>query len=270
MATSTDGNISGRGSSDDLKMEARNQAARVSEQAKQQAKNKLDQSRQTISIEIDKVAHAARAAASDLRDQNSDSLSSYVAEMAESMSSLATRLRGKNIDELMHEVTGIAKRNPALFVTGSLAIGFGLARFAKSSNAPTQQTGALTEGAELGAPSGGDYYGRLGNVSDVGGDLESRSDSTWTNDYSASSEMESDYIDDNLTGESYVGDDYEGELYADSSDAFYADGDYSELDLSPDADSSAADIERKQRMASERLRSKDKGNANDIGGHRYE
>ncbi len=267
MATST-GNMSGSSSSDNLKMEARNQAARISEQAKHQAKNKLDQSRQTFSAEIDKVAHAVRAAASDLRDQNSDGLSSYVAEMAESMSSLATRLRGKNVDELMHEVTGVAKRNPALFVTGSLALGFGLARFAKSSSASAQQA-SPQESAGLSVTSDDQYYGRLGNVSDLGSDMESRSDSTWTDDYTASGGMESSYIDDNsiddsLVGESSLGEDYEDELYADS-DTFYADGDYSELDLSPDTET---DMERKQRMANERLRPKDKGN--DLGGHRYE
>ena len=75
----------------------------------------------------------ADAAAEDLQDHQQQALSEYVTQFASSISALANNLRHKSIDELMHEAEGIARRNPALFIGGSIAIGLGLARFAKAS-----------------------------------------------------------------------------------------------------------------------------------------
>lgn len=129
-----------RNDAETMKQDAKAKASHASEQTKQQAKDKLDQNRETISRELDKVAHATQAAASDLSDQNREGLSRYVSELADNMSSLSTSLRGKSVDELVHDVTGLARRNPTLFVAGSIAIGLGLARFAKASNKETQRS----------------------------------------------------------------------------------------------------------------------------------
>ena len=80
------------------------------------------------------MANAVRAAASDLQDQDREGLSHYVTELADSVSTLATGLRQQSVDELIHDVENIARKNPALFIGGSIAIGLGLARFAKASS----------------------------------------------------------------------------------------------------------------------------------------
>lgn len=113
---------------DDVKSKA-NEAKK---QAKQQAEQKVDQNRERAADELDKIAHAARAAASDLEEQQ-DGLSNYVAEMANGIGTLANSLREKNMDDLIQDAKRIARNNPALFLAGSVAIGFGLARFAKAS-----------------------------------------------------------------------------------------------------------------------------------------
>ncbi|HEX7028205.1 MAG TPA: hypothetical protein VF268_13275 [Gammaproteobacteria bacterium] len=102
------------------------------QQARQQAAQKVDQNRERAADELDKIAHAARAAASDLEEQQ-DGLSNYVAEMANGIGSLANSLREKNMDDLIQDAKRIARNNPALFLAGSVAIGFGLSRFAKAS-----------------------------------------------------------------------------------------------------------------------------------------
>lgn len=287
MTTSNDGNITGQGQSpEELKVEAGNQAARISEQARQQAKRQFNQGRETVSSGMDKVAHAVRAAASDLQEQNSTGLSGYVTDIAESMSSLAESLRGKNIDELMQEVGGIAKRNPALFVTGSVAIGFGLARFAKSSSTSSQESSANLTDQNINSDYGTRYesasyegagyenegyqdegYEKMGYVSDsrsdldIDMDMESGTDSTWTNDYTGSS-----------------GDSDEA---AEADESFTA-GDYSDRDFaspdSPSPDFSSSDKlssdsppkDKKNRNQQYSVRPDDKGKANDLGGHRYE
>jgi hypothetical protein len=133
-------NPTGRGNpgekAGDVKSKAQQASQEVKEQAKQQAKQAsqtLDQNRERAADELDKIAHAARAAASDLEEQQDDGLSNYVAEMASGIGSLADSLREKNMDDLIQEAKRIARNNPTLFLAGSVAIGFGLSRFAKAS-----------------------------------------------------------------------------------------------------------------------------------------
>src|SRR5690606_3010625 len=115
---------------DDLKATA----TQATDTAKQKAAATLDENRKTAADEIEGMARAVRTAASDLQEQDREGLSHYVTEMADSVSALASGLRKKSVDELMHDAQNIARRNPALFIGGSIAIGLGLARFAKASS----------------------------------------------------------------------------------------------------------------------------------------
>ena len=63
-------------------------------------------------------------------------MSDYLADMAESMSGLAGNLRGKSAEQLLHDGAELARNNPALFIAGSIALGFGLSRFLKAGSAP--------------------------------------------------------------------------------------------------------------------------------------
>lgn len=121
------------GKSGDVKSKAQQASQEAKQQVKQQASQKLDQNRERAADELDKIAHAARAAVSDLEEQQQDGLSNYVAEMASGIGTLANSLREKNMDDLIQEAKRIARNNPALFLAGSVAIGFGLSRFAKAS-----------------------------------------------------------------------------------------------------------------------------------------
>ena len=115
---------------DDLKTTA----TQATDTAKHNAAATLNENRKTAADEIEGMAHAVRTAASDLQEQDREGLSHYVTEMADSVSALASGLRKKSVDELMHDAENIARRNPALFIGGSIAIGLGLARFAKASS----------------------------------------------------------------------------------------------------------------------------------------
>jgi hypothetical protein len=119
---------SGSGSED-----AKAKAREVAEEVKKQGKDQLEGYRETAADELEKVAKSAKAAAAEL-DQSHSGLSRYVSDMAQSMVSLADDLRGKSVDELVGEVNRIARNNPGLFITGSIAIGFGLTRFARASS----------------------------------------------------------------------------------------------------------------------------------------
>lgn len=117
-------------SKEDLKAKARE----VGDEVKQQGKAQLENYRGTAADGLEKVARSAQAAAAELESQDSTGLSHYVSDMAQSMVELADNLRGKSVDELVGEVNRIARNNPALFITGSIAVGFGLTRFARASS----------------------------------------------------------------------------------------------------------------------------------------
>src|SRR5690606_35765783 len=119
-------------------------SADISASNKQKTKQHLEENRTSAASEIHKVTHATRAASQDLREQeptgrsskghSTESLSTEVAELADNVSSFAQSLRHKSVDELTREAEQIARNNPALFIGGSIAIGLGIARFAKASS----------------------------------------------------------------------------------------------------------------------------------------
>jgi len=128
-STNQDSSATGH-AAEDAKMKAKEAA----EQLKAQGKTQLEGYRETAADEIEKVAKSAKAAAQALESEDSFGLSNYVSDMAQHMVQFSDSLRGKSVDELFQDVNRIARNNPALFITGSIALGFGLTRFARASS----------------------------------------------------------------------------------------------------------------------------------------
>lgn len=150
---------SGRTGGDDIKDTARHlgeDARNLGEEARMQGKEQLEQLRGTAAENLDKLAESAHAAASSLEQDDVGHLSEYVSDVASRMGQLSSTLRTKSIDEVFHDLGRIARENPALFVTGSLAIGFGISRFARAS-----QRKALQE-SERSYPQTGGYAATQG------------------------------------------------------------------------------------------------------------
>lgn len=102
--------------------------------AKEHGSAQFEQYRDTAVDQIENLAHSAQSAAEQMQDSDTLGLSHYVTDLAQNMTTLAGNLRGKSIDELLQQAGKLARDNPALFVTGSVALGFGLSRFLKASN----------------------------------------------------------------------------------------------------------------------------------------
>ncbi|NYZ61929.1 hypothetical protein [Luteimonas deserti] len=109
------------------------QAASLANSATSEAQNKVESVRSAAADKLDSLVDSVEAAASKLERNDIGHMSDYVTELASSLGRLSSSMRDKSGDELLHEVTRLARDNPALFVTGSIAVGFGLARFAKAS-----------------------------------------------------------------------------------------------------------------------------------------
>lgn len=98
----------------------------------------VNDTREQAAGRVDDLADSARAAAREL-DDDMTRLSGYVHDMAQSLSGVAGDLRTRSGDELLQDVSRMARRNPALFLGGAVAIGFGLSRFARASRKHDRQ-----------------------------------------------------------------------------------------------------------------------------------
>ena len=142
-------------------------ASSLAEQAKNEGKQRVDSARQTSVEGIEKLAQSVRAAADELKQNDVANLSQYVTTMAEGMTGLATRLRDKNPSDMATELMRVARENPALFVTGSIAVGFGLARFARATSQPQMSGGTDNQFSQGGSSFGGGSD--LGSTGSIGG-----------------------------------------------------------------------------------------------------
>ena len=95
----------------------------------------VDDARQGAAGRVDGIAGSIDAAAAHLSQEDMTRLSGYVHDMAQSLSGFSRDLRDKSGDEMLQDIKQLAHRNPALFLSGSVAIGFGLSRFARSTRA---------------------------------------------------------------------------------------------------------------------------------------
>src|SRR5690242_5090447 len=91
---------------------------------------------------IRNVARAIDSAASELEGQ-SPLVARAVHETARQVDSLSDSLSGRSVNELIHSASQLARAQPALFIGGSVAAGFALARFLMSTSA--ERPGAAAE-----------------------------------------------------------------------------------------------------------------------------
>jgi hypothetical protein len=80
------------------------------------------------------IAHAVRQTTGQLREDRQDMVAEYVEKAADQLERLSNTLREKDINELLQDAQRLARRQPALFIGGSFAVGLLAARFLKSSS----------------------------------------------------------------------------------------------------------------------------------------
>jgi hypothetical protein len=111
-----------RGAMDDL-------AAEAGVEGREQVQHYRDMA----ADKVDSLADSVSAAAAEMHGEDVARLSGHVRAMADGLRRLSEGLREKSADEILHDVRRVARENPTLFVAGSIAIGFGIARFARAS-----------------------------------------------------------------------------------------------------------------------------------------
>lgn len=105
----------------------------MADKVRAEGQEQVQHYRNAAADKVDTLADSVKAAAAQMHDDDVAHLSQHVSDMAGSLGRMADGLREKSADEILHDVRRIARENPTLFIAGSIAIGFGLTRFARAS-----------------------------------------------------------------------------------------------------------------------------------------
>lgn len=108
-------------------------AEELARQARSQGQEQVQHYREVAADKVDALADSVKAAASELHDDDVGHLSQHIADMAGGLRSLSDGLREKSADQILRDVKRVARENPTLFIAGSIALGFGITRFARAS-----------------------------------------------------------------------------------------------------------------------------------------
>lgn len=112
-----------------LKEDAQDVKREMGAKAREQAERGQGQ----LADGADALSDAIDAAASNLDDHDREGLARYARELSSNLASAAGQLEGRSVDELARDAKRLARNSPALFMLGSIAVGFGLSRFFKAS-----------------------------------------------------------------------------------------------------------------------------------------
>jgi len=126
---------------------AKAKASQTLEEAQRQGKGHFDAQKDKAAEQVEKLSDALDQASARLRDEGQPSLATYTDQVASSMTSLAEKLRERSVDDLIRETKNLARREPALFLAGSVALGFAISRFFIASSTDEESGQRITSNA---------------------------------------------------------------------------------------------------------------------------
>ncbi|HEY8509023.1 MAG TPA: hypothetical protein VIL32_11740 [Steroidobacteraceae bacterium] len=121
-------------STEELKRKAADSLDEARARGEQKLEEKLDQGRVSASDRAERVASAMQRTAEQLDQQGEGTLAAYADEISRSVQNLANNLRSRSVSDLADQMEDLARRSPATFLLGSVAVGLALGRFMKASS----------------------------------------------------------------------------------------------------------------------------------------
>ena len=109
-------------------------AVEVKKAAKAKVKEGTDSAKRTVISSASHGAEALGRAAETFRNQGEDTLARTTTSIATGLSEYAERLEKRTPEDVIQDLARVARRNPAVFVLGSVAVGIALSRFFKASS----------------------------------------------------------------------------------------------------------------------------------------
>lgn len=116
------------------KSQIREKASGLARGVKEQARAQYDERKNVAVGELSTLASQLRSVVDELGSSHPNNMTGrVVSTLADRIESFGHSLEGKDLDDLVSDVEQFARRNPAAFLGGALAVGFLAARFIKSS-----------------------------------------------------------------------------------------------------------------------------------------
>ena len=151
------------GDGDRLSDAAGGVAERVADTAQREVGTKVDSGLGRAGEILEQLAVAVRKGGEDMREQQPQ-IAGFADTAASQVDKAAEFVRETDFKGLIREAEGFARRQPAVFLGGALALGLLAARFLKAS--PETGSGASSPGRQYRGSSGsryGDAYGYRGS-----------------------------------------------------------------------------------------------------------
>jgi hypothetical protein len=101
---------------------------------------KMEGAKGQLADGAERVAAAVERTAGELEADGDNAISGFGHSVASVMRQLAGGLRERDIEEFARELAALARRNPGVFLAGSVALGFGIARFFKAGMPQSSET----------------------------------------------------------------------------------------------------------------------------------
>jgi|GEM_PF-475483 len=130
------------------------------DEAKDQGAEQYEHYRDLAADQLDSLVEGAQSAASALEGKDTLGLSQYLGQLAGSLGSFADQVRDQSAEQLLQKGAQLARDNPAVFLAGSVAIGFGLSRFLRASGGGSHGSASShtpSTGSSSHAPSSGGH-----------------------------------------------------------------------------------------------------------------
>ena len=110
-----------------------NVASQATEQASQRVESGITRGKDRTARALGAVAQSLRSVGNELRDQDEGGISRFVDRAADRADEMVNRLNNADPNTLIDDIEAFARREPAMFIGGAIAIGIVAARFLKSS-----------------------------------------------------------------------------------------------------------------------------------------
>ncbi len=130
----------------------------IVEQAKHVAETKVTDQKTKVADGLGDIAHALRQATSARHEPVVDAVKPYVDKAADRLENVSTYVQDKTLKDMAKDLEDFARREPALFLGGALAIGLIGGRFLKSASPRVSGSGPIAargQSGNLGAPGAG-------------------------------------------------------------------------------------------------------------------
>lgn len=161
------------GESRGTKAQLRDKAADLAHGAKEQVRAQYDEKKDMAVGELGTLASSLRRVVDDLGSSHPNNMSGkVVSTLADRLESFSQTLEGKDLDNVVTDVERFARRNPAAFLGGAVALGFIASRFLKSS-ADTYGDGDYYSSEAYGGFTGDRTDSAIGSAGYTGGAIPS-------------------------------------------------------------------------------------------------